>query len=855
MAKINLDINGNMYEVNVAPDTPLLWVLREHLGLRGTKYGCGIGRCGACTVLVDGKARRSCQMLAESAQGKKIVTIEGIPEDHPVKKAWIAEEVPQCGYCQPGQIVQAVSLLNENPDPDDAAIDRAMRGILCRCGTYRRIKSAIRRAAKRDLPPITLYGQSKTAKQDGLAIGVSLNQEGPGWKIAKTKDPWIKISADGYVTVIVPKSEMGQGVSTAIPMIVADELEADLNKLNVEFAPAGDGYKDPFFRAQMTGGSTSMRNLFLPLRKIAAAARSMLIKTAAMKLDVSADEFHTFEGFVVHGPTGRKISFGELAVAASKLDVPAEPPLKGKENYAIIGKGIQRIDVYDKVNGRAVFGMDAALEGMLYAAVVRPPRFGVRLVSFDSKSAEDIESVEYVLPLDNGVAICAETVEAAWKAKEALKVSWTEESLPKWDDERLKEELLNHLDGEGITAKEEGSFEKAFAKAHKKIEATYLLPYLSHAPMEPANALAYVQKDRCDVWVPTQGQTLLHTLASKITGLGKDEIFIHTTYLGGGFGGKVEPQCALEAIEISKRTGRPVKLIWTREEEFANDCYRPATATRIVAGVDDQGNISAWDHKIVAQSIYSRMMPDQMEGEVDPAAVEGLVNMDYKLSNVRVRYVPFEGPLPVGFWRSVGSSHNAFTVECFIDELAHALDQDPLELRLKLLEGEKRAQRVIEAVAQDSGWGSPLPKGRGRGIAYHCSFGTYVAEVAEVSIDERTKAVKVHRVFCALDCGRVIHPNIAQAQVEGAVLMGLSAALKESLKIRENKVATTNFDSYDLLRIHEAPEIYVRFLESNAPLGGLGEPGVPPIAPAVANAIFAACGTRIRNLPITEQSF
>ncbi|HAF50853.1 MAG TPA: aldehyde oxidase [Synergistaceae bacterium] len=850
MAKINLDINGNMYEVDVAPETPLLWVIREHLGLRGTKYGCGIGRCGACTVLIDGKARRSCRMSAESAQGKKIVTIEGIPEDHPVKLAWIAEEVPQCGYCQPGQIVQAVSLLNENPDPDDAAIDLAMRGVLCRCGTYGRIKRAIRRAAKGDLLPVAPYGQNKVEKQDGLALGLSLDEEGPGWRITKTDDPWIRITSDGCITVIIPKSEMGQGVSTAIPMIVADELGADLNKLSMEFAPAGDGYKDPLFRAQMTGGSTSMRNLFFPLRKLAAAARSMLIKAAAMKLGVSEDGLHTSEGFVVHGTTGRKISFGELAIAASKLDVPAEPPLKGKEDYALIGKGVSRIDVYDKVNGRAVFGMDATLQGMLYAAVVRPPFLGARLVSFDSKSAKDSEGVEYVLPLENGVAICAETVEAAWKAKEALKISWTEESLPKWDDERLKNELLSCLNHEGITAKHEGALGEALAKASKKIEATYILPYLSHAPLEPANALAYVQKDRCDIWVPTQGQTLLQTLVSNITGLDKDRVFIHTTYLGGGFGGKVEPQCAIEAVEISKRIGKPVKLIWTREEEFLNDCYRPANATRIVAGIDNRGNIVAWDHKIVAQSIYSRMMPNMMEGEVDPAAVEGLVNMDYDVPNMRVRYVPFEGPLPVGFWRSVGSSHNAFTVESFIDELAHALGKDPLEFRLGLLKNEPRAQRVIEAVAQDSGWGSPLPKGRGRGIAYHCSFGTYVAEVAEVTVDEKTGAVKVDRIFCAVDCGKVIHPNIAQAQVEGAVLMGLSATLKEAVKIKDNRVATVNFDSYDLLRIHEAPEIHVRFIESGAPLGGLGEPGVPPVAPAVANAIFAACGTRIRNLPI-----
>lgn len=847
---IHLDINGKTYEVDVASETPLLWVLREYLGLKGTKYGCGIGRCGACSVLVEGKARRSCQLTAKSAEGKRIVTIEGISEEHPVKRAWIADEVPQCGYCQPGQIIQAVSLLNENPTPDDLAIDRAMRGILCRCGTYQRIKRAIRRASEGSLPPIASRGQKGGGPQDGLSLGFSMDEKGAGPRVVKAKDPWIRIASDGSVTVIVPKSEMGQGVSTAIPMIIADELGADLKRLAVKFAPAGDGYKDPLFLSQMTGGSTSMRNLFFLLKKLAATARSLLVTAEAMELGVLEGECRTEEGFVVHGPTGKKVSFEELAIAASSLEVPLDPKLKGEGTQTLIGRGIPRLDIDDKVNGRAAFGMDASLEGMRYAAVVRPPVLGARPLSFDPGSLEGIPGIEGVFPLQKGIAICAETLEAAWKAKNVIKTTWSADGRPQWDDKRLRDELLRHLDREGITAKEEGGVEAVLAHADRKVEATYLLPYLSHAPMEPANALAYVQNDRCDLWVPTQGQTLLQTLASQATGLPKEAIFIHTTYLGGGFGGKVEPQCALEAVEISKRTNKPVKLIWSREEEFANDCCRPANASRIIAGLDEQGHIVAWDHTIAAQSIYSRMMPEMMEGGVDPAAVEGLVNMDYALPSVRVRYVPFEGPLAVGFWRSVGSSHNAFTVECFIDELAFLLGRDSLAFRLELLKGKARACRVLETVAQDSGWGTSLPQGMGRGIAYHCSFGTYVAEVAEVSVDEKTREVKVHRIFCAVDCGKVIHPNIAQAQVEGAVVMGLSAALKEAVKIDDNRVSSVNFDRYDLLRAPEAPEIHVRFVESDNPLGGLGEPGVPPVAPAVANALFNACKRRIYTLPI-----
>lgn len=854
MPGMSLDINDKKYEVDVSPDTPLLWVLREHLGLTGTKYGCGIGRCGACTVLVDGKARRSCQISAEDAQGKKITTIEGIPEDHPAKRAWIAEEVPQCGYCQSGQIVQAVSLLDENPDPAEADIDRAMRGILCRCGTYQRIRKAIHRAAKGDLPPYEPCESGKTFGSEGLSLGISLDEKGPGWTITKGKDPWIRITTDGRITVIVPKSEMGQGVSTSIPMIVAEELGAQWDKINVEFALAGDGYKDPMFRSQMTGGSTTIRSLLFPVRKMAATAREMLVKAAAKKWSVPESECIASESKVVHSTSARSLSFGELSAEASKLEIPDDPQLKQKDSYEFMGHGVQRVDVCEKVNGKAIFGLDASLDGMLYASIVRPPVFGAKPLSYDSKNAESIPGVKYILPMENGIAVVAESIEAAWQGRDVLKITWGEGSNSQWNDELVDEKLLEHLATEGFVAKEDGNVDEALAGAKKKIEATYLLPYLSHASIEPTSALAYVKDDRCDVWAPTQGQTLLQSLASKITGLEREKILIHTTYLGGGFGGKVEPQCACEAIELSKRTGKPIKLIWTREEEFKNDYYRPANATRIVGGIDTDGKIVAWDHKIVAQSIYARMMPEEMDGRIDPAAVEGIANMNYRLSNSRVRYVPFEGPVPVGFWRSVGSSHNAFTMECFIDELAYASGKDPLEFRLELLKDEPRARNLLEMLAEESGWQNPLPKGSGRGLAYHPSFGTHVAEVAEVTVDEKDNSLKVNRIFCAVDCGEVIHPNIATAQVEGAILMGLSATLKEAISIKKNTVATSNFDNYDLLRIHEAPEVRVRFLESGASVGGLGEPGVPPVAPAVANAVFAATGIRLRKLPITPKA-
>ncbi|MDN5336264.1 MAG: isoquinoline 1-oxidoreductase subunit beta [Synergistales bacterium] len=855
MTNVTLEINGKVHNVDVEPDTPLLWIIREHLGLTGTKYGCGIGRCGACTVLVDGKARRSCQMSAEQAQGKKIVTIEGIPEDHPIKRAWIAEQVPQCGYCQPGQIVQAVALLSENPNPSDADIERSMRGVLCRCGTYQRIKRAIHRAAEGDLPPFKKgVLSSEFTDTEGLSIGLLPTPPGGTLAMSKTKEPWIKISPDGIVTVIISKSEMGQGIVTSLPMIVADELGADWAKVRVEFAPPGDNYRDPILGMQITGGSSSVRDLFSPLRKLAAAARTMLIEVAAQSWGVPEGECFTSDGMIFHKPTGRAISFGQVVPKASTLDVPQDPPLKGDEELALIGKAIPRIDIPDKVNGRTRFGIDSFHDEMLYASVVRPPAYGSKLISYNAEKATGISGVQSVVPISRGIAVCADSIEAAWKGRKALEVEWSDGDWSQWDDDYLNNTLMEHLKSGGVIAENEGSVDEAVPGAHKKVEATYILPYLSHAPLEPMNALAYVKEDRCDVWAPTQAQGPSQIAAAEAAGLKTDQVFIHTTYLGGGFGRRFEIDFVREAVETSKLVGKPIKLIWTREEDFKNDFYRPANATSVLGALDAKGNLIAWDHKIVAPSIYARVRPQEMTSGIDPAAVEGLVNMDYRVPNFKVSYVPFEAPVPVGFWRSVGSSHNAFTVECFVDELAHASDQDPLEFRLKLLEGNSRAQKLLEALAEDCGWDKPLAKGSGRGLAYHFCFGTHVAEVAEVSVDEEKGTVQVHRFFCAVDCGKVVHPDIARAQIEGAVLMGLSAALKEAVSFKDGKVVTSNFDNYDLLRIHEAPEINVRFIESDAPLGGLGEPGVPPVAPAVANAIFDAAKVRVRRLPIRPET-
>jgi isoquinoline 1-oxidoreductase beta subunit len=422
------------------------------------------------------------------------------------------------------------------------------------------------------------------------------------------------------------------------------------------------------------------------------------------------------------------------------------------------------------------------------------------------------------------------------------------------DTASLEKDLIAGMNGRGVVAKNEGDAKLALGRATKKIEAAYLLPYLSHATMEPMNCTASVKPDRCDVWVPTQNQTGVLDMAVKITGLKREQVFVHTTYLGGGFGRRFETDVAEEALRLSKAAGRPVKLLWTREEDMQHDFYRPANYTRIEGGLDDKGQVIAWSHKIVCPSIFSRVFPDRVEKGIDPAAVEGVENMEYEIPNRYAEYVRMDLPVPVGFWRSVGSSHNGFTVESFVDELAHVAGKDPLEFRLGMLKDHPRARRVLETAAKKAGWGKPLKRGQARGIAYHLSFGSYVAEVAEVSVDRKDGKIQVHRVVCAVDCGSVVNPLIVTTQMESGINMGLSAALKEKIEFAGGGVKTDNFSGYDLLRMGEAPDIEVHIVTSGDKLGGIGEPGVPPIAPAVANAVFAATGIRLRNLPMTPQS-
>jgi isoquinoline 1-oxidoreductase beta subunit len=662
---------------------------------------------------------------------------------------------------------------------------------------------------------------------------------------------YLRIATDGAITVIVNKSEMGQGITTAMPMIIADELEADWKKVRFEEAPAGKEYLDPVWGMQSTGGSTSIRHMHDVLRAAGAAAREMLITAGAQAMKVPMRECAAQNGVVRHMRSGEGLSYGKLVFEASRLPVPQKPVLKTPKQFRFIGKPLARLDVPDKSMGKADFGIDSFIPNMVYATVARPPQFDAEAASFDHDGAKRVPGVTAVIRIDRGIAVCGETLDAAWKGKAALNLVWQNPAMADLSTQSAEQDLARRMEQPGAVAKAQGDVKAALAGAAKKIESYFLLPYLSHATMEPMNCTASVTADRCDVWAPTQNQGGAQATAAKITGLRPEQVFVHTTYLGGGFGRRFETDYVEEAVSISKAVGRPVKLIWKREEDMQHDFYRPANQTRIEAGLDDKGRLVAWSHKIVCPSIFARVFPARMENGIDSAAVEGVADLEYEVPNLLAEYVRVDLPVPVGFWRSVGASHNGFIIESFIDELAAAAGKDPLEFRLMHLANHPRARRVLETAAAKAGWGKPTKQGQARGIAYHLSFDTYVAEVAEVSVDKASGKITVHKVTCAVDCGSVVNPDTVAAQMESGIIMGLSAALKEKIELAAGGVKSANFDDYELLRMSEAPEVDVHIVTSGDKLGGIGEPGVPPAAPAVANAVFAATGVQLRNLPMT----
>lgn len=663
---------------------------------------------------------------------------------------------------------------------------------------------------------------------------------------------WLEIMPDDTVIVTVSKSEMGQGIYTALPMIVADELDADWKNVKMEVAPAADAYKDPVWGSQATGGSSSVRHMYDALRKAGAAAREMLQTAASKEWKVPIAECTADLGTIKH-KSGKSLTYGKLTQAAATLEVPQNPALKKESQLRYIGKDIPRLDMHDKVNGQAKFGIDQFVPNMLYAVVARPPAYGATIASMKKDAAMSIPGVKQTVPVGAGMAVCAVSPDAAWKGLDALKIAWTKGTSPSLTTALLEKEFVSRVDEKGIVAKNEGDASSALEAAKQKVSAVYQLPFLAHATMEPMNCTVEVRPDKCEIWAPTQNQTGTVGSAVKITGLKPEQVIVHTTYLGGGFGRRFERDFIEEALLISQAVGKPIKLVWKREEDMQNDFYRPMNATRIRAALGADGRISAWSHTVVCPSIFARVFPGMMKNGIDSAAVEGVENMEYEIPNLHIEYVRHDTVVPVGFWRSVGSSHNSFTVESFVDELAHAAKKDPLEFRLSMLKNHPRTRRVLEVAAEKAGWGKPLPEGRTRGIAFSLSFGSYVAQVAEISVDKKTGVITVYKVTCAVDCGSVVNPSIVKDQMMGGIMMGLSAALKEKIEVADGGIKSANFSDYDLLRMSEAPEVDVHIVTSGEALGGIGEPGVPPVAPAVANAVFAATGARIRMLPMKPE--
>jgi isoquinoline 1-oxidoreductase beta subunit len=662
---------------------------------------------------------------------------------------------------------------------------------------------------------------------------------------------FLEIATDDTITVWVGQTNLGQGTHTGIPMIIADELDAAWEKVQAKMALAAEPFKSPVWHAQLTGGSTSIRHRWDLLRESGAAARQMLVEAAAEQWEISAKDCVTKEGKVMH-PDGRSITYGQLTEAAGKRPVPENPPLKNPKDYRIIGTPRERMDIPDKVMGKTVYGFDFTMPGMCVAVVARPPFYGASHQSYDAEAAMAVKGVIKVVPLENRIAVCAETTYAAMQGRDALNIKWSKGSHPDLNDDTIDAFFKEHLEKPGSVAKTSGDVKKALAKAAQILEQSYKLPYISHAQVEPINCTAHVEKERCRVWIPTQGQTVTQATASKLSGLPIEKVEVMTTPAGGGFGLRGEQNSVVDSVLLSKALSRPVKVVWSREDDFANDYFRPASHCRIKAGLDKDGRLVGWSHKVAAPSVWSRLNPQFVKNGVDPDAVSGIWDMPYSIPNQLVNYVMVNLPIPVGFWRSVGYSVNVFTVESFMDELAHAAGKDPVQFRLAHMEKGSRPYNILSLLAEKGGWNRPVPNGRARGVAVNSCFESFAAHMAEVSVGNKGR-IKVHKMVCALDCGTAVYPDAIRAQAEGGVVMGLSVALHEKVRFENGGVKTANYDDYPVLTMSEVPEIDVHIAKSNLKPGGVGEPVVPSVAPAVANAIFKATGVRLRELPFQRE--
>ncbi|WP_413673638.1 molybdopterin cofactor-binding domain-containing protein [Massilia cellulosiltytica] len=698
---------------------------------------------------------------------------------------------------------------------------------------------------RKEPPSEKAVGQASTA----------MTNEQPGL----AHDAFIRIDREGIVTLIIHKVEMGQGTFTSLPQLLAEELGADLSKVKLEQAPANNSlYADALLGGQVTGGSTSIRATYKPLREAGAKVRTVLVQAAAKNWNVEPGDLKVVGGTIRHDASNRQVHFGEVAEAASKLSFPAEVKLKDPAQFTLVGKAIKRLDSPAKVNGSAQFGIDARLPNMGIAAVAASPVLGGKVAAVDEQKAMAVKGVRQVLRIEGAVAVVADHF---WAAKQGLLAA-----APRFDDgpnanvstAGIVADMMKVSQNTGAIATDKGDALKALdAGPGRRIDVIYEVPFLAHATMEPMNCTVDLKPDGCDIWVGTQVPALAQGAAAKLTGLPLEKVRVHNHYIGGGFGRRLEVDNVIQAVEFAKLAKGPLKIVWTREEDIQHDMYRPYYVDRMSARIDDKGMPVAWFHRVTGSSIMARFAPPMVKNGVDPDAVEAAADIQYSIPAIRVEYVRHEPPgLATAFWRGVGPTHNVFVVESFIDELAYASKTDPVAFRRALLQKSPRTLAVLNLAAEKAGWGKPLKPvaGRklGRGISTQFAFGSYMAQVAEVSVGPDGD-VRVHRVVCAVDCGQNVNPDTIVAQMEGGIVFGASAALWDEVTVEKGRVQQSNFSDYRVMRMPESPAVEVYIVNSHDDPGGIGEPGTAGIAPALANAVFAATGKRVRKLPIAEQ--
>jgi isoquinoline 1-oxidoreductase beta subunit len=708
--------------------------------------------------------------------------------------------------------------------------------------------------------------RDSVALAGGLVIGFYLPKGGrayaaeeppqPGKKSIYPPNAFIRIAPDDSITIIVNKSEMGQGVYTSLPMLIAEELEADWSRISIESAPVAAVYNHTSYPMQMTGGSSSVPSSWEQMRRVGAAARTLLVRAAAQQWQVPENECHAANSMVTHVASGQEASYGALADVAAELPIPDNVVLKSPKDFKLIGKPTRRLDTPAKINGTAQFGLDVYLPDVLTVLIARSPVFGGKVKSFDASEALTVAGVHGVYQVPTGIAVAATGFWPAKIARDLVKIEWDEGPGASLSTPKMIAEYLKLAKQPGAVARKVGNTKRGLKRAHKIVSAEYEVPYLAHATMEPLNVVVDLKPDHCTIWTGTQMQTVDAAMAAKTAGLKPEQVEIHTTFLGGGFGRRANPRSdfVIEAVQAAMAVGKPVKVVWTREDDTRGGNYRPMWADHIVAGIAKNGKPEVWKHTIVGQSIVANTMFEAflVHNGIDATSVEGAADLPYRIPNLQVDLHSTKNEVPVQWWRSVGHSHTAFVVETMMDELAHMARKDPVTYRLANLPKDSRYRGVLQLAADKAEWGKKkLPKGHAYGVAVHKSFNSYVAEIAEVSLEKGK--IRVHRVIAAVDCGMVVNPDGVRQQIESAVTYGLSAALHGAITLDKGRVVQSNFNDYPPVRYSEMPLVEVHIVASSESPSGIGEPGTPPIAPAVANAVFKLTGKRLRRLPFDRE--